>query len=66
MKETPIIEEDVQEDETVKEMAKPTEEIKLTDFAKKIQLLSDEELKKYLEENTIPEPVSLVNDTSEI
>ena len=66
VKETPIIEEDVQEDETVKEMAKPTEEIKLTDFAKKIQLLSDEELKKYLEENTIPEPVSLVNDTSEI
>jgi hypothetical protein len=56
----------IKEDETVKESAKPNEEIRLTDFAKKIQLLSDDELKKYLEENTVPEPVSLVNDTSEI
>jgi hypothetical protein len=67
VKEEPVVDEEViKDDETVKESAKPNEEIRLTDFAKKIQLLSDDELKKYLEENTVPEPVSLVNDTSEI
>ena len=67
VKEAPVVEEEViKEDETVKESAKPNEEMRLTDFAKKIELLSDDELKKYLEENTVPEPVSLVNDTSEI
>jgi hypothetical protein len=52
--------------ETGEETPKPNDEIRLTDFAKKIQLLSDEELKKYLDENTVPEPVSLLNDASEI
>jgi hypothetical protein len=55
-----------QEEETAEETLKPNDEIRLTDFAKKIQLLSDEELKIYLDENTVPEPVSLLNDASEI
>ena len=40
-------------------------EKKLHDFNKKIQLLSDEELKQYLDENLVPEPIIEESDSLE-
>ena len=54
------------EEETTMQLPKQPEENKVKDFSNKIQIFSDEEIKKYLEENSVPEPVSLINDSSEI
>jgi archaellum component FlaF (FlaF/FlaG flagellin family) len=46
-----------QAEETTVEISKPATEKGIHDFTKKIQLLSAEEMQKYLEENAIPEPI---------
>jgi hypothetical protein len=44
-------------EETTLEINKSSVDSQAHDFSKKISLLSEEELKKYLEENTVPEPM---------
>jgi hypothetical protein len=46
-----------EEEETTLEINKSSVDSQAYDFNKKIGLLSEEELKKYLEENTVPEPM---------
>lgn len=48
---------EVQAEETVADISQPAIENGTQDLSKKIQLLSEEEMKKYLEENAVPEPM---------
>jgi hypothetical protein len=59
-----------EEAETTLDTDKVSPDNKTDGFTKKIQLLSEEELKKYLEENAIPEPmqsepIEFIEDTTE-